>query len=162
MTERRRGSAELLCKKLAGWFDVEWGELPSDKREVVRQRFPLSWESLTPRQRRKCASDLDEQHPTDAVEKERAELHFLLGFRRVSLPQRGKRNASRPRPSRQVVSDDQLRRLEGELRLEGVKHHNRCSEAHRRFTSNGATRISIQAFRRRWNRIGLNIKKKEP
>lgn len=77
--------------------------------------------------------------------------------RRVNL--RNKRNAACRRPSRQKVTDADILRVQRQLELEGVKHHNRCPQAWRRLLVDIDGGISLRGFRKRWNLLGLNKKR---
>jgi len=145
--------ARRLSVSLKLWFNQRYDNLPSGLQARVKECFltpdlaPGLWDSLTPEQREAMTEFWDEVHPIDA-NREEAEAVFREGFKSVSIPQRNRKNSKKPRCSRQKVSDHDIRDLKSKLDSEGIKPHRRCSEAYRRLNPP----ISIQAFRRRWNR----------
>lgn len=143
-----------LETRLHLWFDRSQEALPAELSILVDRHFDIfRWNELTPEQRRSRAQCVDAQQPDNLADRAAAAQSFLEGFKKVSVPQRNSRNAKKPRPSRQQISDADILHVMRTLETEGVPKHKQCPEAHRRL---GAV-MAIQSFRQRWKRL----KKKE-
>lgn len=148
-----------LSKQLAIWYGRKFFELPSNKiRKDVEDRLPVPWDELTPTQRRTGLECWEAQYPTNRDDKNEAKRAFRYGFKQVSVPRRNKRNAKSARPSRQRVSDADIKRVKRDLEAEGVKPHKQCSKAYARLVAVTAPSISLRGFREHWNKLGFNKK----
>lgn len=143
-----------LAAAISQWVDRTLEELPAGVRQRVERDFPSvlwKWDELTPAMRRHVAAAWDAQHPAKRHDKHLAKEAFREGFKSVSVPDRNKRNARKPRPSRQRVSNDEILRVRNKLQRMGAKPHKQISEAYRRL----APPMTLRAFRKRWNALPL-------
>lgn len=131
------------------WLNKSLRDLPDGLRSQVERAYIVPWDALTPKQRKRAAEDYDALHPRNRVDQQMAKEAFRDGFKGVSVPERNRRNAARPRPSRQSVSDDDLARIKFELEAEGVPSHKQCAEAHHRL----GRPITLRGFRKRWRKV---------
>lgn len=138
-----------LLLKVRLWLKRKLRELPDDPRLEVERTYIVPWDALTPEQRKKAAEDYDAQHPTDPYDRQYGAEAFHDGFKSVSVPRRNRRNAARPRPSRQSVSDDDLAGIMFTLDAEGVPRHKQCAEAYHRLDPP----ITLRGFRKRWGKV---------
>lgn len=158
--KRKRKPQPIALTALLGlWFGRPLKDLPDDLRKVVTKQYhPFPWDTINEGQRRQIALQLDAQNLAllDKVDRYLAESAFRHGYKIHSVPERNKRNAKRPRPSRQIVFDDVIVRMKCLLQSEGVRHHKQCSEAYRRLMMVAGRPIAKRSFLERWNRLGLN------
>jgi hypothetical protein len=156
MSARRKSGAadtrgvQSYVALLSRWFAYPLAEIGDEAvRSLVERAYIIPWDSLTPSQRRHLAAQWDAQRPRNLAEAQQADEDMRLGFKRVSIPRRNRRNARRPRPSRQKVSDADIERIRAMLVAEGVKPHKQCSIAY------GLLRppITLRAFKKRWTRL---------
>lgn len=155
----QRGSAgdRPLSVTLKDSFDESSDNLSPHLRELVRYSFGPLWDDLSGEQRRMVARRLDRQHPQDLVDREKAEQDFRKGARQILFPRKQSAAASRPRSSRQKVTQDQLRQAYDELKHRGLE--SRAIDAYRLLFPKDAP-LSLRAFQKRWRRFLTEIKKR--
>lgn len=147
---------------LAGLYNLAIDELPKVAREIVEAHAhffaPIGWDALSPWQRRFVVTKvIDPQRPANPVEREAARVGLREGFRRADEPRRKRRRAaanrrvaSRPRLSRQKVSNDAIRRVHEELLRNDVKP-TAAKAYHRLFPKTPP--LTLRGFRLRWNAL---------
>lgn len=134
---------------LARWFSHKFEELPQNLQHLIERRLPIAWNDRTTKQRELAAETWDLQNPVkiDKARDQENDRAFRDGFKSVSVPRRNKRNAAKPRPTRQKVSNKAIMRAKADMEREGVRAHKQCFEAYRRLSPP----ITFRAFRKRWN-----------
>lgn len=139
-----------LTAALALWFERSLDDLPVDLRGRVEEFFVLvPWDELSVDQRRGHAANVDALNPRNKVDKDIADQAFRSGFKAVAVPRRNRRNAQKPRPSRQKVSDEAILAMKAMLDAERVPSHRQVRVALTRL----GVPISVRSLRERWGRL---------
>lgn len=141
-----------------------WGstkaEMPEGLRRVADDLSAWSgwnWDAIEPHQRRCLAVQWDAQHEGIVLSRQEIDAAFRAGFKKVSVPNRNKRNASKPRPGAQRIGDTEI--LDLYRAVSGRPAQKQVGEAFAKLCARGEAPLSLRAFRGRWNALGLKKKK---
>ncbi len=142
----------ILAKRLVGQFDKSFDQLSESRKAFVRSHLTLQmlWDRLSPAQRQSAAKQLDDQHPTNLVDRELLEDGFRKGLDSLQRPIReakrrahNKRIAQLPRPGAQQVSDEEI--------LHAAEGRN-CMEAYR-WLEISRPMPTPRGWRKRWDKV---------